>query len=249
MAVIALVAIASSCAVASAQRAGGSSGGGRSGGGARSSSGSHGRGRYFYAGRHGQTAYYYDAYSSTGSRVAGGDGPLWLGLFLIVGALVVSARPRTVRRDAAPDAQSPEWKNVDLGVVEVTVDRATRVEIERAIARRKTHRREPRRVRRLRAMVDALRAHRAAWRAVRVEDHRPMSSPIADGVFRRLATGARSGSVGDDREVLTIVVASRREIVDVHRSDEEAADRVLRAMAQLELREIVALEIAWREAR
>ncbi|UJR86791.1 hypothetical protein [Sandaracinus amylolyticus] len=251
-AAIVLVAITLSCAIASAQHTGGSFGGGHFGGGGRSSGGYHGGG-YHGGGRvgghyvpGGYRGGYYHSYSNGGSGVDDGSGALWLVLFVMLGALVVGARPRTMRPLAAPSPQSPEWKNVDLGVVEITVDRATRIEIERAIGTRRTHARAPRRLRRLRAMIEALRARRSDWRLVRVEDHRPMSSPIADGVFRRLADEAQRGVVPDDREVLTIVVASRREIVDVHRSDAEAADRVLRAMAQLELRDIVALEIAWR---
>ncbi|UJR86790.1 DUF1517 domain-containing protein [Sandaracinus amylolyticus] len=227
-------------ALAEAQRTGGSFGGRRWGGGGRGSAPSYGGTRYRgggYGVGPGPFVFF----------VPGGIGMGGLLTLLVVGGVVL-VLARGARRAAlhTPGPQSRAWDEVDLGVVQIGVDHETRRAIEETLATRRV---PPFGAAWLREVVNELRARRDAWRAVRVDDYRPMSPPMAAGSFRSVQEGAARGAPLAEREpeldVVTIAVASHREIVDVQRDDADAAEHVMRALTRLAPEEIVALDIRW----
>ncbi|AKF09760.1 DUF1517 domain-containing protein [Sandaracinus amylolyticus] len=241
-----LVGAFAEAAIAEAQRTGGSFGGRRWSGGGRGRApiGSSYRGtRYGGGGYYGPAPFVFFA--------PGGIGAGGLVTLVVIGGVVMllarGARRATLR---VPGPQSRAWDNVDLGVVQIGVDAETRRAIEETLAARRV----PLRVREhgatwLREVIHELRARRDAWLAVRVDDYRPMSPPMAAGSFRRVQEDAQHGAPlaehDGELEVVTIAVASHREIVDVQRDDADAAERVMRALAQLDPDEIVALDVRW----
>ena len=239
--VLSLFLLLASATAEAQRRTGGSFGGRRWSGG--------GRGGSVYRGtRYGGGGYVPGpfVFFSPGGIGAGG----LLTLLVIGGVVLVLARGARRAALHTPGPQSREWDNVDLGVVQIGVDHDTRRAIEDTL----TTRRVPSLARDhgatwLREVIHELRARRDAWRAVRVDDYRPMSPPMAAGSFRRVREGAARGAPlaeGDaDLDVVTIAVASHREIVDVQRSDADAAEHVMRALMQLAPEEIVALDIRW----
>lgn len=175
-----------------------------------------------------------------------------------------------------PGPQSPMWNGVDLGVLRLALDWRARPAVQRALmklAEADTH--DHRQLRRLlAATVRQLQANRTSWLYAEIEDYRPMSPPIAEATFRRAASGARASfeeelvrNVGGDATkpgsaegfraaehegegvvLVTLVVASHREIVDVHRTNAAAVDRLLESISQVDENDLVALEVVWTPA-
>lgn len=260
-------------------RSGGSFGGGgfggrRSGGSGYRGGGGYGGSGYRGGGGFGPVVVVPGVGFGGGSATGAGD-LLCVGLFVVagLGLLVISGRLRAASQ--LPGSESPVWNGIDLVSVQIAVDWRARPAMQRELARL-AHgaTRSPRGLHRLlRATVHALRAERLSWLYASVKDHRPMSPPLAESTFRRLASTARSAfedevvraidgtvqtldagtKVAREEEgagvvVVTIVAASHTEIVDVRASDARAVDRVLAALEALEADELVALEVVWTPA-
>ncbi|MGE0784839.1 MAG: DUF1517 domain-containing protein [Sandaracinaceae bacterium] len=127
----------------------------------------------------------------------------------------------------------------------------------------------------LRETVLQLRRAELAWLYASVANYHPMSAAVAEGIFRQLATDSRSkfqkelvrnadGSTsttdaghqvaqateGEGTVVVTLIVAARREIIDVHQMDNaEALKRLLDDMvAVANPASLVAIEVVWSPA-
>jgi uncharacterized membrane protein len=255
-------------------RSGGSFGGGSFGGGRRSGGAGYRGGGGSGGGGFGPVVVVPGVGFGGGGATGAGD-LLCVGLFVIagLGLLVMSGRMRAASE--LPGSESPVWNGIDLVSVQIAVDWRARPAMQRELARlahgaTRSHRGLHRL---LRATVHALRAERLSWLYASVKDHRPMSPPIAESTFQRLASSARAafedevvraidgtvqtidGGPRTAREeegagvvVVTIVAASHAEIVDVRASDARAVDRVLAALEALEADDLVALEVVWTPA-
>jgi uncharacterized membrane protein len=216
-----------------------------------------------------------DGASASGSGSSGGIPP---GMIAIVGLAGLLMFMHLIRRHGAmvPGPQSSAWNHVDITAVRVALDGRARAELQRELARFAHHGSTDSTAAlaaMLRATAASLRRHRDAWRYAGVANHVPMSPPIAEGIFRRLAADARAtfeeelvrSAAGDVRVadaapftpiahegegvvLITIVAAAHTELLDVHRADPSAIERLLASLEILETGDLVALEIVWTPA-
>lgn len=252
------------------RRSGGSFGGSHFGGG-----GAHfgGGGAHFgggYGGSPGTLSY---GSHGRGMSTHGGR-PLSIVVALLLTAFVVFAMSGRPHREGPPHPMSPRWNGVDMVRLRVALDWRARPRLQELLRTlsRDGHGTKKELLASLRAVVSALEEERLSWLYAHVDDFRPTSPPIAEARFRTLATEARAtyedelvrgqdGKVteragayvareheGEGVVLITLVVASHEEIVDVGRSDADAVDRVLEALGQLRRSGLVALEIAWTPA-
>lgn len=165
----------------------------------------------------------------------------------------------------------------DVAAVRLGIDAAAREAVQvrlSELARTHSTRTKADLVALLRETVAALLAADHAWRFATVTSTTPRPRPAAEGLFRAVAQEARarftdevvrnvdgrlvtSGALdaGEDAPahdalvVVTVVVAARREIPDLAGRPEASAVRdLLRDLATLEERDLVALEVVWSPA-
>jgi len=168
---------------------------------------------------------------------------------------------------AAPAPASPAWNQVDISAVRVSFDAAGRAAFQRRFdeaTRGAEARSKHGQVRVVRALTEVLEASEPSWRQVGVSNFHPMSSPVAEHHFRRLSQAARAeieddavaiearsgegegeGDVGTGQAVLTLIVAARKELRDLHGVDSTTWVDGLRALRALTPQELVALDIVW----
>ncbi len=169
---------------------------------------------------------------------------------------------------AAPAPASPAWNQVDSSAVRVSFDAAGRAAFQRRFdeaTRGAEARSKHGQVRVVRALTEVLEASEPSWRQVGVSNFHPMSSPVAEHHFRRLSQAARAeieddsvavearagegeGDVGTGQAVLTLIVAARKELRDLHGVDSTTWLEGLRALRSLTAQDLVALDIVWSPA-
>lgn len=247
-------------APALAQRSGGSMGGGSFGGGGGSSFSSSGGGGVSLGGGGG------------GCSCCG----MPVGLFAVV--LLILHQQRKQKQGGAMSHGAHAWSHVDVSALRLAVDwRARRVLQDRldALAQRSDTSSKRGLAALLGTTVRALRETEVAWLYANVANYHPMSEAMAEGIFRQLGVDARSkfqdevvrnvdGTAthreaaamrarpeeGEGVVVVTLIVAARREILDVGDPRDAGALRsLLDEMAQVaNPSSLVAVEIVWSPA-
>ena len=254
---------------AAAQDTGGSFGGGDFGG------GSSGGGGDSYSGGGGSS---YDGYSSSssGGGSAGGAGGAAVVLFVIGGVAIfmLSAAHREKRLRRSPDEVNDE---IDVSAVSLGIDWRARRELQARFAELAASGEvaSPEgRVRLLRETSLLLRRCEQSWLYAAVVNHSLASRETAEASFRRAAADARArykkevvrgdqagvqradpGSQsarraeGEGVVVVTLVVAARREIVDIEDPrDARALTELLSVMSSLVPHQLSAIEVVWSPA-
>ncbi|MCZ7679752.1 MAG: DUF1517 domain-containing protein [Sandaracinaceae bacterium] len=198
-------------------------------------------------------------------------------LVLLIGLVVLRDRWRR-RRSGARTHGARGWARVDVSALQLGIDWRARAALQsrlEALARSGSTSSPAGLARLLRETVVALRRAEASWLYAAVASYRPMSPASAEGIFRQLAVDARSrfrtevlrnadGEVregaappvsaradeGDGVVVVTLVVAARREILDVERAGDVAGlKRLLDELEALASPEaLVAMEVVWSPA-
>lgn len=246
-----------------AQSSGGSFGGGSFGGGGGGGGGSWGGGGGSYGG---------GSYGGGGGSLSGG-GLCCVVLFI----LVVYGLAFLLKAGRRPRSGSPAWGGMDVSALVLAIDWRARRDLQQALDRLARSGATGSRqglVRLLRETATHALRHERSWLYAAVSNYQPMSPPQAEGAFRRIAQTARSrfqhelvrGEGGGARAaegpqmrarrhegegvvVLTIVVAARRELIDVRDPrDARALGGALRAFAAIGPADLVALEVIWSPA-
>ncbi len=262
-ALVVLGVVLSFVGLAYAQRSGGSFGGGDFGGGG----GGGGGGGYHDEGG-GRSAGLIFALIELGVR----NPPLGLGMLGLLGLVVVLRSVGNTSRNARPGPQARAWMNVDVSALRIGIDMRSREFMQRELAKIATQGTAQKRdlLESLRRVVRLLRKCDAAWVYGGSSNYHPMSPPVAEGVFKRHAQGARakfnaelvrnaSGVVqkqdspgyqpreseGEGVALITVVVAARREIRDFFGGRRDEINAVLEDFERLTPEELVALEVVW----
>jgi uncharacterized membrane protein len=254
-----------------AQHSGGSFGGSHFGGGG----GGYGGGGGSYGGG-GYSGGYSGSYHGGGAGifVLALEHPVIFGVFVLVFLAVRLANGRRFG-DRLPGPEARAWMYIDVTAVRIAVDGSAREFIQAELAKvsRGSTQSRAALLLSLRRVVHILRKCDAAWIYAGASNFRPMSAPVGEAAFRRLANEARSkfqyelvrnadgsfveskGPAFQAREhegagvaLITIVVAAKREIVDFDASSRESILSVLGDLDRLTADHLVALEVAWSPA-
>jgi uncharacterized membrane protein len=177
----------------------------------------------------------------------------------------------------APKGTSPAWREVDVTRVRVSLSGDARPFLQAhlfALAMRGDTSSKRGLAHLLRDVTGVLRKSDAAWVHVAVDDFKPMSTIFAESTYRRLAQDARAlftdeviraadGATvqGEKTDItrsterdgagvvlVTLVVAARTEIRDVHTPSRERVMALLAQLGQIEAEDLVALEVVWMPA-
>jgi uncharacterized membrane protein len=266
-------------APALAQRTGGSfgggsfgGGGGSFGGGSYSGGGGFGGGSYSGGGSFGGGGYYG---GGGGGLPCGCSGPLFVGLLILI--LVInrakkggSSMPRT--------HGARGWSEVDISAVRLGIDWRARRELQAKLERLARSGRTSTKAglaELLRETVLELRRAELSWLYCNVANYHPMSSAQAEGIFRQLSVEARSKfreelvretdgqrssreasalrarpEEGEGVVVITLIVAAKREILDVTAVDDAGRIKALLddLTAVANPYSLVAMEVVWSPA-
>jgi uncharacterized membrane protein len=262
-----------------AQSTGGSFGGGSFGGGG-GGGGSYGGGGGSYGGGSygGGSSYSGGSYSGGGSGCSlpcGCTVPLVI-LFVIV---MIAKQSRSATRGAGmPSHGSRGWGQVDISAIRLGVDWRARRDLQAHLERlaRSGQTGTPAGLANLlRETVLGLRRAELAWLYASVANYHPMSAAMAEGIFRQLGIDSRSKfrqelvrnadgqksdqqagelrahpNEGEGTVVVTLIVAARREILDVDNvQDANALKALLGDMtAVANPQSLVAMEVIWSPA-
>lgn len=167
-------------------------------------------------------------------------------------------------------------RDIDVSVLMIGIAAGARAKVQgamRAIAERGDSSRPEGLVRMLREAVEVLRGVEREWILAGAQNHLPMRPAEAEPKFALAAHTARARfehevirnyggstiteeapepqarSIEDAVVVVTIVVASRAELTDVANvRDRGELDRALSALASIEPRDFVAMEVIWSPA-
>lgn len=224
---------------------------------------------------YGTTPTYDSTYDSSGSGGDGGSaiGGAICGLVLVFGFPLLMMLLSSRRTPQAARG----WSTVDVTALRLAVDWRSRAFVQKkldALARSGQTANKAGLVKLLRETASTLSAVRIAWLYADVSNFRPMSQAMAQGTFQQLALDARSrfrrelvrnadGQLatqdagaqrarpeeGEGVVVVTLVVAARREILDI--DEPTHADRVSQLLNQLrglDASSLVALEVIWSPA-
>lgn len=258
-----------------AQSTGGSFGGGSFGGGGASSSSSYG-GSSSYSGSSSSSSW---SSSSASSGAGGGRGlgsVLWVGAGLLVLFLLVSLSDGASNGAGPPTRR---FNRVDITAVRLGLDWRVRAKLQReldALARRGNTSSKEGLSSMLRQVVRMLEDSELSWLYAGVQNFSPMNAASAEGIFRRLATDARARFTeelvrnadgrtatrdagervaheheGDGVVVVTLVVASNKEILDVVDPTDAAEIKIV--LEDIALSggplSLVAMEVVWSPAQ
>jgi uncharacterized membrane protein len=163
-----------------------------------------------------------------------------------------------------PGPRSPLWIHVDITALRIVVAETHRLSVQAQLTeiRRRTDVRTEEGLRRvLVAAADTLLGARNAWTHASVLNFHPMSSAEAERYFRALSRASRAGvestaiarapaprrapRTGAGPLVVTLLVAARRELMDIPVVHAEAIAAALQALRALDAADLVALELAW----
>lgn len=259
-----------------AQHSGGSFGGSHFGGGG----GGGGGGGYSGGGYSGS------GYSGGGYSGGGGGGgsaalvvfafqhPIIFGIAVLL-FLMVRFATRGSRGGSLPGPEARAWMYIDVTAVRIAVDGTAREFIQAELAKvaRGSTQSRAALLLSLRRVVHLMRKCDAAWIYGGASNFRPMSAPVGEAAFRRLAGDARSkfqhelvrnadGKLvestgpaftahsrdGEGVALITIVVAAKREILDFDGGSRDQILGVLDDLDRLTTDQLVALEVAWSPA-
>jgi len=170
------------------------------------------------------------------------------------------------------------WNQVDISAIRLGIDWRARREVQarlEELARSGQTRSQSGLATLLRETVLMLRRSELAWLYANVANYHPMSAASAEGIFRQLGMQARSGfknelirnadgsvsqreapemrahaNEGEGVVVITLIVAARREILDIHNVNH--ADHLKRLLddmvAVANPHMLVAMEVVWSPA-
>ncbi|MFK7987592.1 MAG: DUF1517 domain-containing protein [Sandaracinaceae bacterium] len=262
-----------------AQSTGGSFGGGSFGGGSfggsSSSSSSGFGGSSSYSGSSSSSSWS-SSPSSGGGGGAGLGAVLWVGAGLLV--LFIAAAHSANAGSASP-LPTRRWNRVDITSVRIALDWRARASLQRdlnALARRGNTGTNEGLSSMLREVVRLLEGVEVSWLYAGVKNFAPMNAASAEGIFRRLAMDARArfseelvrnadgqtttrearersahAHEGEGVVVVTLVVASNKEILDVVEPTDAAEIKIL--LEDIALSggplSLVAMEVVWSPAQ
>ncbi len=250
-------------------------GGGFSGGG-----GSFGGGRSSYGGgsSFGGSSYSGGGYRSSGGgggMPCGCSLPLFVGLIIL---FVIISQAKKGQGGTNTSHGARGWGEVDISAIRLGIDWRARRDVQarlEQLAQSGQTNSQAGLANLLRETVLSLRRSELAWLYANVANYHPMSAAAAEGIFRQLAVDSRSkfqdelvrnadGSVsarqapemrahpneGEGVVVVTLIVAARREILDVHQVDNaDALKRLLDDMIGVaNPHTLVAIEVVWSPA-
>lgn len=256
-----------------AQSTGGSFGGGSFGGGGGSYSGGGG-------GFSGGSSYSGGGYSYSGGGGGGGlpctcSVPLFIGLIIL---FVITSQLKKSGGGHQTQHGARGWGQVDISAIRLGIDWRARKQVQaklEQLAKSGQTNTQAGLANLLRETVVELRRAELAWLYANVANYHPMSAAAAEGIFRQLAVDSRSkfrhelvrnadGSQtsqdapamrahpteGEGVVVVTLIVAARREILDVAQVDDAAAlKRLLDDMVSVaNPQTLVAIEVIWSPA-
>lgn len=276
---IALLYIGIAAAPVFAQSTGGSFGGGSFGGGGGYGGGSYGGGSYG-GGSYGGSSYR-SSYRGSYSGGGGGGVPAVIAVPLAFGVMafvIFMSRSSQQQGGGTVSHGARGWRSVDISAIQLGIDWRARRELQAHLERLARSGRTSSQAglaELLRETIIGLRRAELSWLYAAVANYHPMSAASAEGIFRRIASDARSrfrhelvrnvdGSMSEQQTpemrarsdegegvvVVTLVVAARREILDVHEIDDAAKIRALlddmTAIANPQM--LVAMEVIWSPA-
>ncbi len=154
---------------------------------------------------------------------------------------------------AAPGPRSAEWGRVDVTALRIVVAEHARAQVEAQlieIARTANPRKKEGLAAILHRAASTLLGASSVWTHAGVTNFHPMSPPEARERFAALSASTRAGvgpTQGGGQGVLLaiLVVAAKRELLDLHAGDGAQLRAALEALAALPASDLVALEIAW----
>ncbi|MEQ8452858.1 MAG: DUF1517 domain-containing protein [Sandaracinaceae bacterium] len=258
-----------------AQSTGGSFGGGSFGGGG--GGGSYGGGGGSYGGGSSYGGGYSSGGYSGGGGGGGGLScacvvPLIIGLVLLV--IVTNA----MKKKGGSSHGSRAWGNVDISAIRLGVDWRARRELQahlERLAKSGQTNSQAGLANLLRETILGLRRAELAWLYADVSNYKPMSAASAEGIFRQLGSDARARfrhelvrnadgtqtskdapemrahpNEGEGVVVVTLIVAARREILDVANVQDANGLRALLddMTAVANPHTLMALEVIWSPA-
>ena len=263
-----------------AQSTGGSFGGGSFGGGGGGGSyggggGSYGGGGGSYGG--GYSGGSYSGGGGGGSLPCTCSVPLFIVVVIIMIALK-SRGATSGATGGMPSHGSRGWGEVDISAIRLGVDWRARRDLQAHLERlaRSGQTGTPAGLANLlRETVLGLRRAELAWLYASVANYHPMSAAMAEGIFRQLGMDSRSKfrqelvrnadgqsttqeagelrahpNEGEGTVVVTLIVAARREILDIHNVQDASALKALLAdmTAVANPQSLVAMEVIWSPA-
>lgn len=259
-----------------AQSTGGSFGGGSFGGGGGGGSSYGGGGGSF--GGSGYSGGSYSSGSYSGGGGGGGGLPCGCILPLFIGLILFIVITNLMGKKGGSSHGSKAWGNVDISAIRLGIDWRARRELQahlERLAKSGQTGTQAGLASLLRETILGLRRAELAWLYANVANYKPMSAAMAEGIFRQLGTDARSrfrhelvrnadGSTsevsapemrarpeeGEGVVVVTLIVAARREILDVAQvQDANALKALLDDMvAVANPHTLMAMEVIWSPA-
>ncbi len=275
LAVVAALWLGTAAYPALAQSTGSSFGGGSFGGGGSYSGG----GGSFGGGGGGYSGSYSGSYSGGGGGglplVC--SVPLFV-LFIIVPVVMKQLKASAVDHVYRTSHGARGWNQVDISAIRLGIDWRARREVQarlEQLAKSGQTNNPAGLAALLRETVLTLRRSELAWLYANVSNYHPMSAASAEGIFRQLGMQARAGfrdelirnadgstsqrdapelrahaNEGEGVVVITLIVAARREILDIHTVDN--ADQLKRLLddmvAVANPQTLVAMEVVWSPA-
>lgn len=251
-----------------------SGGGGFSGGGGGFSSGG-GFGGSYSSGSYGGGYTYYAGRGGGGGLPCGCTLPLFVGLIILV---IVIQQAKQLRGTMRTTHGARGWGEVDISAIRLGIDWRARRELQAALERmaRSGQTATPAGLANLlRETVLHLRRAERSWLYCNVANYHPMSAAMAEGIFRQLSIDARSRfqeelvrnvdgdqstreasamrarpEEGEGVVVITLIVAARREILDVHSVNDGNRIKALLddLIAVANPHSLVAMEVVWSPA-
>jgi len=169
------------------------------------------------------------------------------------------------------------WKKADITALTLAIDWRARARVQQGLetmAKRGDPNSKNGRSRLLQETVRLLRDSRISWLYASIRNFRPMSQSSAQGIFSNLALDARARfstdvirsdsdgvherapaalrarpEEGPGVVVVTLLVASRRELADVrHADDAGSVDELLAIAAGVSRSDLIAIEVVWSPA-
>lgn len=258
-----------------AQSTGGSFGGGSFGGGGSYSGGGFGGGSYSGGGYSSRGSYS----GGGGSLPCTCSVPMFIA-FVIVSIVIGKINKRNASRGGGYPTHhgARGWNRVDISAIRLGIDWRARKEVQARLTQlaQSGQTSSPAGLANLlRETVLMLRRSELAWLYADVANYHPMSAASAEGIFRQLGMDARAsfrhelvrnadGTMsqrdapemrahaheGQGVVVITLIVAARREIIDIHSVDN--ADHLKRLLddmvAVANPHSLVAMEVVWSPA-
>jgi uncharacterized membrane protein len=192
-------------------------------------------------------------------------GPIPTLIIVVIGAAAWTwLRPRRqlgAGYGVPPAPTSPAWSHVDITALRIAIDtRARRALADRVahLSRRASASSKAGLLALLRANVGALEQLRETWRYVGVSNFHPMSPPLAEHHFRQLSETARAPASRpgppppsappepvEGVVLVTVIVAARRVLLDVHGHDVAALSAALDGLHRLVPDDLVAVDVIW----